>query len=70
VSKKQQLEKAHNKNLSKRVELVLCNLQELYVAFNDKHSTVSAGFFKFAKLCPTTVDLQVQEESIQHVNVT
>jgi hypothetical protein len=57
---KQQLEKPY-KNLSKRVELVLCNLQELYVAFNEKHPTVSAGFSKFAKLCPTTTNLQVQE---------
>jgi hypothetical protein len=47
----------------------MCNLQELYVAFNEKHPTVSAGFSKFAELCPTTIDLQVQEGFVQHVNV-
>jgi hypothetical protein len=32
--------------------LLLCNLQELYVAFCEKHPTVSIGFSKLAELCP------------------
>jgi hypothetical protein len=49
VSLKQQLEETmHQKHVQKR--LVLCNIQELYVAFCEKYPVVSTGFSKFAEL--------------------
>jgi hypothetical protein len=51
MSAKHQLEETtHQKHLQKR--LVLDNLQELHVAFHEKHSTVLTGFKKCAELCP------------------
>jgi hypothetical protein len=48
--KQQHEETTHWKHEQKR--LVLCNLQGLYVAFCEKHPTVSNGFSKLAELCP------------------
>jgi hypothetical protein len=50
MSVKQQHETTHREHGQKR--LVLCNLQELYVAFCEKHTTISIGFSKLAELCP------------------
>jgi hypothetical protein len=51
MSAKHQLEETtHQKHLQK--QLVLDNLQKLYVEFHEKHSTVLTGFKKCVELCP------------------
>jgi hypothetical protein len=47
--------------------LVLCNLQELYVAFFEKHLDVSDGFSKFHYCIKNTAALHMQEGPMQYV---
>jgi hypothetical protein len=65
--KQQHKETTHWEHGQKR--LVLCNLKELYVAFCEKHPSVSIGFSKLSELLPNTASLQVQDGPIQCVSL-